>query len=120
MTDVAGFRTGLLVAYLTDGSRTRFPAGDVRYVAGDLFAKGQLGPAKLQAELYLGGGTIERGAMGDVDASGLGGYASLSLPAGPSLTLGLEGAYARGDDPKTAEPARGLLLGGLPGALTRR
>ena len=101
VADVAGFKTGLLVAYLRDGSRTRFPAGDVSYVAGDLCSQGRLGPAKLQAELYLGGGTIDRGALGNIDASGLGGYASLFLPVGPSVTLGLEGAYARGDDPKT-------------------
>ena len=53
VADAAGFRFGLLVAYLKDGSRTRFPAGDVSYLAGDVFAKGTLGPAKLQAEVVL-------------------------------------------------------------------
>ena len=99
--DAAGFRFGLLAAYLKDESRVRFPAGDLSYVAGDLFVKGKLGPAALQAEVTIGGGTIDRGAMGDLDASGLGGYAGLFLPAGPLVTLGLEAAYARGDDQQT-------------------
>jgi len=108
VADAAGFRFGLLVAYLKDGSRTRFPAGDVSYLASDVFAKGSLGPAKLQAEFYYGGGTVDRGALGDLDLGGLGGYASLFLPVGQSVTIGLEGAYARGDDPKTAGKIEGV------------
>ena len=108
VSDAAGFRFGLLVAYLKDGSRTRFPAGDVSYVAGDVFAKGAFGPAKLQAEFYYGGGTVDRGALGDLDLGGLGGYASLFLPVGPSVSIGLEGAYARGDDPKSAGKIEGV------------
>jgi hypothetical protein len=108
VTDAAGFRFGLLVAYLKDGSRSRFPTGDVSYVAGDLFAKGALGPAKLQAEFYYGGGTLDRGALGDLDLGGLGGYAGVFLPVGPSVSIGLEGAYARGDDLKTTGRNEGV------------
>ncbi len=77
-------------------------------MAGDLFAKGALGPAKLQAEFYYGGGTLDRGALGDLDLGGLGGYAGLFLPVGPSVSIGLEGAYARGDDPKTTGRNEGV------------
>ena len=108
VSEAAGFRYGVLFAYLKDGSRTKFPTGDISYVAGDLFAKGLLGAAKLQAEFYYGSGKIDRGAAGDLDASGLGGYAGLFLPVGASATLGLEGAYARGDDPKTAGKNEGV------------
>jgi len=108
VADVAGFKTGLLVAYLRDGSRTRFPAGDATYLASDVFAKGSLGPAKLQAEVYYGAGTIDRGAIGDLDLGGLGGYAGVFLPVGPLVSIGLEAAYARGDDPKTAGKHEGF------------
>ena len=108
VADAAGFRFGLLVAYLKDGSRTRFPAGDVSYLAGDVFAKGTLGPAKLQAEFYYGGGTVDRDALGDLDLGGLGGYAGVFLPVGPSVSIGLEGAYARGDDPRTTGRNEGV------------
>lgn len=118
VTDAAGFKVGLLVAYLKDGSRTRFPAGDVRYVAGDLFTKGRLGPLKLAAELNYGGGTIDRDALGDVDASGLGGYAGLFLPVGPTVTLGLEGAYVQGDDPTTPAKQEGFFSADYHGPYT--
>ena len=108
VADAAGFRFGLLVAYLKDGSRTRFPAGDVSYLAGDVFAKGTLGPTKLQAEFYYGGGTVDRDALGDLDLGGLGGYAGVFLPVGPSVSIGLEGAYTRGDDPKTTARNEGV------------
>lgn len=108
VTDTIGFRFGLLAAYLKDESRIRFPAGDLSYVVGSFFARGNLGPARLQAEMCYGGGTIDRGALGDLDTGGLGGYAGLFLPVGPSVTLGLEGAYARGDDPKTAGKNEGF------------
>jgi hypothetical protein len=102
VTDAADFKLGLIVAYMTDGSRTRFPAGDVSYLAGDFFAKGTLGPTRLQAEVNYGGGTIDRNAaLGDLDLGGLGAYAALFLPAGPAVTVGIEGAYVRGDDPTT-------------------
>ena len=101
VSEAGGFRFGLLVAYLKDGSRTRFPVGDITFLAGDVFAKGALGPAQLQAEFYYGSGTVDRGALGDLDVEGLGWYAGVFLPAGPVLTLGLEGAYVRGDNPKT-------------------
>jgi hypothetical protein len=103
-----GFRFGLLVAYLKDGSRTRFPAGEVGYLAGDVFAKGTIGPAKLQAEFYYGGGTVDRDALGDLDLGGLGGYAGVYLPVGSSVSIGLEGAYSRGDDPKTSGRNEGV------------
>ncbi len=108
VADASGFRIGLLAAYLKDESRVRFPAGDLSYVAGDFFIKGKLGPAALQAEVNVGGGTIDRGAMGDLDASGLGGYAGVFLPVGPAATLGFEAAYTRGDDPKTAGKNEGF------------
>ena len=107
VVDAAGFRFGLLVAYLQDGSRSRFP-GDVSYLAGDFFAKGTIGPARLQAEVYYGSGTIDRDNLGDIDAEGLGGYAGLFLPVGPAVSLGLEGAYTRGDDPTTPDKREGF------------
>jgi len=116
VADAVGFRFGLIAAYLKDESRLRFPAGDLRYAAGDFFATGRIGPAELRAEVACGSGTIDRDApLGDLDASGLGGYAGLFLPLGPLVTLGLEGAYARGDDPETASKNEGFFAADYQG-----
>lgn len=108
VTDAAGFKLGLLVAYMQDESRFRFPKGDVGYLAGDFFANGRIGPVSLKAEGVAGGGTLERDDGTDLDLAGLGWYAGAFLPVGRALTLGLEGAYARGDDPATPDKNEGF------------
>jgi hypothetical protein len=108
VVDAAGFRFGLLGAYLKDDSRIRFPLGDLEYVAGDAFAKGAIGPAKVQLEVTVGGGTVDRGSLGDIDMSGLGAYGGVFVALAPAVTIGLEGAYARGDDPATPAKNEGL------------
>jgi hypothetical protein len=100
MTDAAGFKLGLLAAYLKDDTRVRFPAGDLSYGGADFFAKGRLGAASLNAELFYGTGTIDNDGGVDTGVGGLGAYVGAFVPVGP-VTLGLEGAYARGDDPRT-------------------
>ena len=101
ITEAAGFDLGLLVAYLQDRSRTRFPAGDLSYGVGGVFAVGRLGVVDARVEFVYGSGTIDRPGLGVLDARGIGAYASASAPLGP-VTLTLEGAYAGGDDPKTS------------------
>ena len=100
MKHVADLRYGLLVVYMQDGSRTRFPAGELTYWVGGLFASGSLGPVVARAEVVYGAGTIDRLDVGDLDVRGVGAYASVSLPVGP-VSFSLEGAYAGGDDPET-------------------
>ena len=43
-----------------------------------------------------------------LDLGGLGGYAGVFLPVGPSVSIGLEGAYTRGDDPRTTGRNEGV------------
>ncbi len=107
ITNVAGFRLGLLVAHLRDESRARFPAGDLAYWAGGLFAIGSLGPVRTRAELVYGRGTIDRSGPADLDLRGVGAYASASVPVGP-MNLTLEGAYAGGDDATTTDRLEGF------------
>jgi hypothetical protein len=101
VTEAAGFELGLLLASMRDESRATFPQGDVEYLAGDLFAAGAIGPVNVRVEGVLGGGRLERPDGTRLDLGGLGGYAGVFLPLGRTLTLGLEGAYARGDKPGT-------------------
>ena len=46
VTDAAGFRFGLLVAYFKDGSRTRFPAGDAHLPGGRRVRQGHARPGE--------------------------------------------------------------------------
>jgi len=113
--DAAGFRLGFLAAYMRDESRVMFPAGDVDYLAGDLFATGRIGPVGLQAECVYGSGTLARDDGSELDLGGLGAYAGAFLPTGRNLTLGLEGAYARGDDPATPGKQEGFFAADYQG-----
>lgn len=108
VTDAAGFKVGLLVAYMQDESRFRFPKGDVGYLAGDFFVNGRIGPVDLKAEGLYGGGTLERDDGSTLDLVGLGGYVGAFLPVCRTMTLSLEGAYARGDDPGTVDRNEGF------------
>jgi hypothetical protein len=116
VTDVAGFKLGLLVAYTLDGSHLVFPKGDFEYVATSLFATGTAGPVGLKAEVLYGSGALDReDGSGRLDLSGLGAYAGAFVPVGPALTIGVEGAYARGDDPKTTGENEGLFAADYQG-----
>lgn len=106
--DLAPFRFGLIAAYTTDGSRFRFPKGDLGYTAVDFFVKGKLGPVAFNAEIVDGAGAIDRDDGTTLDLSGLGGYLGVFAPVGALVTLGLEGAYARGDDPATLDENEGF------------
>lgn len=115
VTDAGGFKLGLLVAFMRDESRIAFPLGDVRYLAANVFAKGALGPLDLKAEALYGGGALDRSDGSRLDLGGLGGYAGAFLTVGRMLTIGLEGAYARGDDPATAGTHEGFFAADYQG-----
>lgn len=107
ITNAAGMEFGLLVANLRDRSRTRFPAGDLDYWSGGLYAVGRLGPVDTRAEVVSGSGTIDRTNVADLDVSGLGAYASAAFALG-TVRLTLEGAYAAGDKPETTDRNEGF------------
>ena len=71
----------------------------------DGFAIGKVGPVDLKAEVAYVVGKNDSTTRHDHDVAGLGAYVGAAMPVGP-VTLGLEGAYAAGDDPDTATRTR--------------
>jgi hypothetical protein len=84
------------------------PNVDVVLNGIDGYAMGKVGPADIKAEVAYAFGKNDLTTGGDVDLSGLLAYLGVSLPVGP-VTLGLEGAFAAGDDPTTADENEGAL-----------
>lgn len=107
VADLAPFKVGLIAAYTSDESRLRFTRGDLGYTAVDFFVKGSIGPVTVNAELNDGAGRLDRDDD-DLDLSGLGAYLGIFAPVGGRVTVGLEGAYARGDDPGTLDENEGF------------
>lgn len=105
ISKIGGFNVGLIGAAVLNGSNPN--VNSTLYGVG-AYAMGKVGPANLSFEIasYLAG--KEDLTVGqDVDNSGLMAYLGVSLPAGP-VTLGLEGAYAAGDDPGTKDKNEGV------------
>jgi len=95
----AGWSFGFLaVDTIFDAS----PAADTQHYIFDVFAMGKAGPAKLSFEAAYLTGTTDNRVGADVDLSGLIAYAGVFVPAGP-VTIGVEGAYASGNDLNTAK-----------------
>lgn len=117
IADAAGFKFGLLAVYLKDGSRLRFPTGDLSYWVSGLYAIGKLGPVDTRVEVVYGTGTIDRTGIDDLDVRGIGAYAGASLPLGP-VSVTLEGAYAGGDDPATIDRNEGFFSADYQGPFT--
>jgi hypothetical protein len=93
-----GFKTGIIGYYVSNKS---LPNVDTQTSNVDVFTMGTAGPVGIKAEVnYVFG---ERDAMNvKNDLTGLAAYLGLNFNAGMA-NLGLEVAYARGDDPNTAE-----------------
>lgn len=75
---------------------------DVTVYGGDIFAKGAIGPVKINAEFAYATGEVDFKAKKDVDVEGMLGYAGAFIPVGP-VNLGVEFGYAQGDDPDTSD-----------------
>ncbi len=105
ISKIADFNVGLIFAAVLNGSN---PNVNSTLYGGDVYAMGKVGPADLKVEVasyFAGEEDLTVGQ--DVENSGLMAYLGVSIPAGP-VTLGLEGAYARGDDPTTKDKNEGL------------
>lgn len=88
---MGGWKFGVLGVYSDNG-----PA-DTNLMGIDLTADGMIGPAK-----FLFEGAYGVGEVGDKDQEGLMGYVGAFMPIGP-LSVGFEGGYAQGDDPKSGD-----------------
>lgn len=74
----------------------------------DLTAEGALGPAKIVFEGAYGSGETKNVLGQKIDQDGLEAYLGAFLPVGP-VNVGLEAAYAKGDDP-TSQDFEGALF----------
>ena len=99
VSTVAGWNVGAIVAYI--GNDTTQGVNKSRW-AVDGYGMGKAGPVDVKSEIVYGVGTDDYANKADVDVSGLGVYVGATMPAGP-VTVGFEGAYVSGDDPKTAK-----------------
>jgi hypothetical protein len=101
--NVGGFKTGLLFYHL---SNKAVPGSDTQQNLVDVFFTGQAGAVSVKADVgYIFGETDAGGVT--TDRSGLAAYLGLGFNAGMA-NLGLEVAYARGDDPNTADENEGV------------
>jgi len=92
---LGGFKSGLLAYYSQNESNASV---DVNRLLLDAYFTGKAGPVDLKGEVAYVTGKNDNAVGADVDATGLGAYLGATLPAGP-VTVCLEGAYAKGDDP---------------------
>lgn len=105
ISKLAGWNVGLIYGLVEDETNTNI---DVQLNAIDGYAMGKVGPADIKAEVTVAFGENDLAVGTDVDLEGLMAYLGVSLPVGP-VTLGLEGAYAAGDDPDTTDTNEGAL-----------
>lgn len=97
----AGWSYGLLGAYVLDQTTPTTGVGEITryFISG--YAMGKAGMVDLKVEATYVTGDNQRNGAPKVDVTGLGAYLSASMAMGPMMSLGLEGAYAAGDDPST-------------------
>ena len=98
IADLGGFKTGIIGYHVMNKAT---PAVDTITSNVDVYTMGKIGNIGVKAEVnYVFG---ERDANNvTTDLTGLAAYLGLDFAAGMT-NLGLEVAYARGDDPNTAE-----------------
>ena len=109
VTTVGGFNTGLLAYYAMN--ETSLTVDSTRLLV-DGFFMGKAGPATIKGEVAFQTGKNEaKGGGMDVDYEGLMAYLGAFMDAGPA-TVGIEAAYARGDDPDTTDKVEGSLYHG--------
>lgn len=97
--DLAGFKTGLLAYYSQNETNA---SKSINRLLLDAYFNGKVGAIDLKGEVAYVTGKDDNAVGNDPDATGLGAYLGAFLPAGP-VTVGLEGAYAKGDDPDTTD-----------------
>jgi hypothetical protein len=108
---IADWNVGFMGAYRTngyiDGSLADTRDYDISFFAGDVWATGAFGPVKFNGEFaYLSGEREQPGE--DQDLTGMIAYAGAFMPAGP-VNVGLEFAYAAGNDPDSSDENEGAL-----------
>ena len=105
VSTVAGWNVGGILAWVPNGS---VQGVDSNYYIVDGYAMGKAGPVDIKTEFVYGMGTddFDSSAKQDIDVSGFGLYVGATMPAGP-VTVGFEGAYVSGDDPKTTSKNEG-------------
>lgn len=106
VVNAAGWNAGGLVAYSKDD--TDPTKSKATRTTGNVYAIGKAGPVGLKAEVQYTSGTNDPLEGADVDVTGLGGYVGVTVNAGPMVSIGVEGAYAAGDDPSTKENEGGF------------
>lgn len=106
ITKLAGWNFGVIGGVVLDNTATN---NDFTLNAADAYAMGKAGPVDIKVEVAVGGGKNDYSDKADVDVSGLIAYVGVSVPAGP-VTVGIEGAYASGDDPNTKDENEGILV----------
>jgi hypothetical protein len=109
VTNVSGWKTGALYVLIRDERNSGtigVPNDNITHLF-DVFATGQAGPVSLKADVaYVTG---ESGVAGGTktDREGLGAYVGAFFNAGMA-NVGLEFAYAQGNDPSTADNEGGF------------
>ena len=99
---MGGWKSGIILYGVQEQDIT---ATKTRAQNVDVYTMGAAGPVSVKAEVNYVWGDVESSA-GTVDLSGLAIYAGLGFNAGMT-NLGLEVAYARGNDPNTADENEG-------------
>jgi hypothetical protein len=100
--DVPGWKYGVLGLYNLDETTPDSGSGVIKRWAFDGYAIGKAGPVDLKVEVAYMTGSNQLNGKAKVDQAGIGAYAMVAVPAGP-VKIALEGAYASGNDPKTAK-----------------